>query len=437
MDIASKIGLLIKDKERVRLILLVADVLAFLLANGAVVWTVIALLGGSLTLYILSALALLATFLIYYGWIGEFDIFTNQSRGTEVITQKDSTEKGNAVEVTNATKQKTSNNGEQDQLKGLDILALVLLALRILVMSVFRYLFIVVLIWAVFVGAYVLILGHTGGTGPKLVFEVLTVFGVLSGLFDIYVKSEKESKEKALNGHMQEFIKIVSTNCSFLQFYSFVSNKNPDYATKLREYHDNFKGIFKVHLGAIPRTQNKDKVTVNFTIKTSGSGNFNFYPIELKGVGNPFEDYINLITGLCLRMEGLELRKQNGGNRELVELGQEIIKLLKLFDEFVLSKSNDIKTEGKGHLEEINKLMLKRIYFTQDIILDAGDIRPELLTDIKKDDKELAEELKKKMYNEGYVLSLWQDILIRHISKILILESEDALGIIRRIKNSG
>ncbi len=436
MDIASKIGLLIKDKERVRLILLVVDVLAFLLANGAVGWTVIALLGGSLTLYVLSALALLATFLIYYGWIGEFDIFTNQSKENEVIIPKDSTEKGNTIEVTNATKQKTSSNGEQDQMKGLDIFALVLLALRILVMSVFRYLFIVVLIWAVFVGAYILILGHTGGTGPKLVFEVLTVFGVLSGLFDIYVNSEKESKEKALNGHMQEFIKIVSTNCSFLQFYSFVSNKDPDYATKLREYHDREKGIFKVHLGAIPRTQNKDKVTVNFTIKTSGSGNFNFYPIELKGVGNPFEDYINLITGLCLRMEGLELRKQKSENRELEELGQEIIKFLKLFDEFVLSKSNDIKTEGKGHLEEINKLMLKRIYFTQDIILDAGDIRPELLTDIKKDDKELAEEIKKKMYNEGYVLSLWQDILIRHISKILILESEDALGIIRRIKNS-
>ena len=436
MNIASKIGLLIKDRERVRLILLVVDVLAFLLANGAVGWTVIALLGGSLTLYVLSALALLATFLIYYGWIGEFDIFTNQSKGNEVIAPNNSTEKGNVAEVANATKQKTSNNGEQDQMKGLDILALVLLALRILVMSVFRYLFIVVLIWAVFVGAYVLILGHTGGTGPKLVFEVLTVFGVLSGLFDIYVKSEKESKEKALNGHMQEFIKIVSTNCSFLQFYSFVSNKDPDYATKLREYHDREKGIFKVHLGAIPRTQNKDKLTVNFTIKTSGSGNFNFYPIELKGVGNPFEDYINLITGLCLRMEGLELRKQRSENRELEDLGQEIIKLLKLFDEFVSSKSNTIKTEGKEHLEEINKLMLKRIYFTQDIILDAGDIRPELFTDIKKDDKELAEELKKKMYNEGYVLSLWQDILIRHISKILILESEDALGIIRRIKNS-
>ena len=234
MDIASKIGLLIKDKERVRLILLVVDVLAFLLANGAVGWTVIALLGGSLTLYVLSALALLATFLIYYGWIGEFDIFTNQSKENEVIIPKDSTEKGNTIEVTNATKQKTSSNGEQDQMKGLDIFALVLLALRILVMSVFRYLFIVVLIWAVFVGAYILILGHTGGTGPKLVFEVLTVFGVLSGLFDIYVNSEKESKEKALNGHMQEFIKIVSTNCSFLQFYSFVSNKDPDYATKLR-----------------------------------------------------------------------------------------------------------------------------------------------------------------------------------------------------------
>jgi hypothetical protein len=426
MDISSRISHLIKDRQMVKTILMTTDILAFLLANAAIWVFVGAILGWGITLTVISIITVIFTFCVYYGWIGEFSSLL-------IRKEKD----GNFSETpTSKTglKNTNQNGGSKKTIDSWDVIVLLVLAFRILVMSVFRYLFIVVLIWAVFIGIYVVLLGHSGGTGPRLIFEVLTVFGILSGLFDIYVSGEKNSHEKAMKGYMEEFMRTIVINCSFLQFYTFICKTDEAFANKIREEHEREKGIFKVHLGATPRTQNKDKVTFNFSIRTSGSNNINFYPIELEATGNPLGDYIQLISGLCKRIEGIELKKSKKEEQELNTLTEEIVNFLQFFEDFVSSKTDQIKAEGKECMEAINKLSLRRIYFIQDIVLDTSSINPGLFNqerNRKEEKDKLAKELKEKMYNEAYVLSLWQDILIRQFSRLLILNSENTLGLVK------
>ncbi len=317
----------------------------------------------NISLYLILCTGIAAILLDYI--LIKPEILFSFSKGNNERKEKNNLKKKNSIKETYPNIIKSPN------LK--IILKIIIVFIRFLFFNILKEIFILSIIWSGIL-FFLFVFGVISlKTSPQIILSVLTVLGVLSGFFNIYIKNYKETLFLRLNRILKNYFdRIIEIN--FLDFIYYLEEKKSE--EKNKECIDSLKKIILRKNSVSMRELGFRHSIIHISIP---------YKIE----------DLRVFREVDFLIKEKEMTKDFKCNKNQIK---------KYYENYFNDKLNSFKKKiNNMNLERIRSVFLFSIFFSEDIYLDLEDVN---LNMIEKYEERLDEKTGKddaKIFEKYYV----------------------------------